>query len=231
MSTGVTIGKNLSTGMTTITFDSTGRMVQFTPEESKDFYNRMELFKIEGKLSKNSIASRSIVLLQKISNLFGIEDMDGVMDILEMDSTKSLLKDAIANHLIEEIKEEIKEDKDKKDMNVIDNPFSLYMDSDNITRNDLIRAINTSNAVKEILSIAISDISELVLSFKDDDKNLEAIYKIASSQIRNYYEQKVGLSDTSSRESIGIYIQKKLEEDSVQNSRAEEIADYFLDFL
>ena len=46
----ITIGKNIDTGIMTLTFDSSGRKIDLTPEEGKDFAYKVGLFKAEERL-------------------------------------------------------------------------------------------------------------------------------------------------------------------------------------
>jgi hypothetical protein len=49
---GVTFGKNLDTNMSSLKFDSTGRTVEFTPEESADFDTFLKGIKTMGKIEQ-----------------------------------------------------------------------------------------------------------------------------------------------------------------------------------
>lgn len=50
----LTYGSDSNTNMSTLKFDSTGRTVQFTPEESRDFTNFLLKMKAEGKIKQES---------------------------------------------------------------------------------------------------------------------------------------------------------------------------------
>lgn len=149
----VTIGKNLDNGMIALTFDSTGRIVRLSRDETVDFEQRMQFIKMEGKLVAQS-ESREVVVSP-------------------------------------------------------DNPFSLYMNP-NITRNKLIRAMNVSNAVKEIIDTLIGDVLNLICTGHDNPNNLHSLMEKSADNIKGYHGQKVGLSDTVSREAISVYIKNKL---------------------
>ena len=141
---GATIGKNLDNGMTSITFDSTGRTVQFTKEESIDFDERMKIIRMEGKLQTKSTP-------------------------------------------------------------LVDNPFSLYMDAPNLTVEDIERAIIVSHNVKKVINDLVSSISELEITSEYDELLFEAAQKIIY-----FYNEKVGLSDTASREAVVDYFEDRI---------------------
>lgn len=132
---GATFGKNLDTGMSHIKFGSTGRTVEFTPEESVDF----EAF------------------------LKGVE---------------------VTGRMKEQVQKEL------------DNPFHLF-------KTDV--AIGVTIAVKLIISELAQDIIDLEITSEYPNLLVKA-----ADRIKRFYNTKVGLSDTASREAMGVYLQTKL---------------------
>ncbi len=187
-----TIGTNLDTGMTTITFDSTGRMVQFTKPESDDFKLRMLIIKAEGKIAQESIGSKAVYALQQLGEAIEDGELGSILAIWHSIGS-GVVKDGVLNNVIEKID--------------YDNPFSLYHINDNTADNiDLRRALVVSNKVKEIIDNLVQAI--ILLEITSEYGNL---LPQAIEDIRVYYDQKVGLADTGSREAMADYFEGLLE--------------------
>ena len=136
---GATFGKDLDTGMSNIKFGSTGRTVEFTPEESADF----EIF------------------------LRGVE-ATGRMK--QQDSKEPY------------------------------NPFHLLLTDSK--RNTV---ITVTAAVRVIIDQLAQNIIDLEITSEYDN-----LLPTAAYDIKNFYNTNVGLSDTASREAMGVYLQSKL---------------------
>lgn len=194
-----TIGTDADTGMTTIKFDSTGRTVQFTKGESDDFRLRMEIIKTQGKLSKESIGSQSIFVLQELGEALEEENMDLVRSIWKQLGEKVVEK-GILNNMIEKIEYE--------------NPFSLYFINNELASKEYLReALKVSEKVKEIIDSLAHGL--IVLEIPANYKNKKLVQQEqlvqAADGIKAYYDLKTGLSDTSSREAVIDYLGGLLE--------------------
>lgn len=126
---GATFGKDLDTGMSHIKFGSTGRTVEFTPEESVDFEHFLKGIEIIGRIKS-------------------------------------------------------------------DNPFHLF-------QNDV--SIGVTIAIKLIIDELAQNIIDLEMTSEYDN-----LLPGAADRIKRFYNTKVGLSDTASREAMGAYLQLKL---------------------
>jgi hypothetical protein len=187
------IGTDLETGMTTITFDSTGRMVQFTKGESDDFRLRMLIIKAEGTISKESIGSQAVYALQQLGEAIASGDHE-LVSTLWTEIGENVVADGVANNIIQKIH--------------YDNPLSLYHINDNNSDDiDLRRALVVSKKVKEAIVSLVNAISDLEIT--GDYNNL---LPFTADKIKVYYDQKVGLSDTASREKMAAYFEGLLKD-------------------
>jgi len=190
---GATIGKNLDTGMTSITFDSTRRTVQFTPEESDDFDQRMMIVKMEGKCSKESIGSKAVYVLKILGEAIAEGDPETIANIW-LGQGKPIVEAGVLNNIIETVK--------------IPNPFELFYINDNpeskdYDENKTQNAIKVSQMIQEILDKMIQDISDLeVTSEYEMVEYSKSIIKLRG--------ENVGVGDTTTDESIAEYVKNKL---------------------
>jgi hypothetical protein len=185
-----TIGKNSDTGMMTLTFESTGRTSQFTKEETIDLEQRLHMIKMEGRMSKEAIGSKAVYALQQLGE--AIEDGDPeVISAIWLGTGQKIVEAGVLNNIIQEVKP--------------DNPFSLWMDAPNLTKEDIKRAITVSNKVKEILDRLV----EAVDAVKNTDE-IPPLLDVASDEMRVFNSQRVGLSDTEARECVANYFKKRL---------------------
>lgn len=186
-----TIGKDLETGMTTITFDSTGRMVQFTKGESDDFDLRMLIVKAESKLSKESIGSKAVYALQQLGEAIEGGDPETIAALWLANS--KIVDAGVLNNIIEEIQ--------------YDNPFSLfYINDKTADKEDVQRALVVSTKVKDTIDTLAKAISDLEMT-----SEYVNLLPFAAQDIRTFYDSYVGLADTVSREKMADYFEGLLE--------------------
>ena len=180
-----TIGKDLNTGMTTITFDSTGRMVQFTKGESDDFDLRMLIVKAEGGLAKESIGQKALIALQRLGEAVVKGDPEEIASTWLGDGSK-IVSEAIINGMVTICSKP-------------ENPFRLYLSSDTL---DMVVAV--TETVKIIIDELTQNIIDLEMTSEYDN-----LLPLAADRIKTLYNKEVGLSDTASREAMGEYFKDK----------------------
>jgi len=186
-----TYGTNLDTGMSTITFDSTGRMVQFAPTESVDFDKFLRGIKMQGKICQDSIAHDGLIELQKLGKAIEEGDPNTISELWVFHAKKVLDK-AILNGMI--IKEETP------------NPFHLYYINDNqVDEEDVKMALKVSKTIEVHLDNLANQIIEL-----DDTAEYGKLLPSIVLEIKRLYHLGVGLSDTASREAMASYIEGRL---------------------
>lgn len=194
----VTHGKNSDTGMSSLKFDSTGRTVEFTPEESKDFETFLRGIKMQGQMSKESIASRGVYALKDLGDAIANGDLD-IINFIWNKTGSPIIREALLNGMVEEVP--------------IDNPFDLfYINDKDASKANKRKAILVSKTVKTILDNMIDALVNAVIyaQFKKDDTCCDGIINPFVQNIKNRYGDKVGLSDTASKEAILEYLKKKL---------------------
>jgi hypothetical protein len=191
-----TIGKDLDTGMTTITFDSTGRMVQFTKGESDDFDLRMLIIKAEGGLAKESIGQKALVALQRLGEAIVKGDPEEIASIWIGDAGK-IVSEGIINGMIP-----IKTEKP--------NPFHFFHinDDPNLPRyTEALEAaaVHATCVITELLDKMIQDISDAEIT--SEYTNL--MHPVAN-EINKFDNTGIGCGDTASDEEICRYLEASL---------------------
>jgi hypothetical protein len=210
----VTIGTNLDTGMTSITFNSTGRTVQFTPEESEDFKEKIQAIKIEGNLHKESIGLKSLHCLQLLGE--SIEEGDPeTISAIWCGTGQKIVENATINGLIQ--KEEIP------------NPFALYhINSETFSLIDEAKtkkAIKISNKIKELLDKMIKDIKK-----SDGSSDYFDIITPVAEKIISFENEGVGVGDTETDSCICNYVAEKLA-DILTKKEIESLSDDFYNLI
>jgi len=186
----VTFGKNIDTGMTTLKFDSTDRTVEFTPTESNDFDIFLETIKTQGKVLKQSIGSKAVYALQQLGA--AVEEGDPEIIASTWLSNRKIVDQAVLNNIIEKIEYE--------------NPFCLYfINDDNADIEKRQKALVISMKIKKILDDLVENMSEMEIT-----SEYEVCFIMASSDIKAFYDDGVGVSDTVLREAIHDYLRDKL---------------------
>jgi hypothetical protein len=183
-----TIGKDSNTGMTTITFDSTGRMVQFTKGESDDFDLRMLIVKAEGGLAKESIGQKALIALQRLGEAIVKGDPEEIASTWLGDGSK-IVSEAIINGMVTICSKP-------------ENPFSLFLSSDTL---DMV--VDITEVVTAIIDELAQNIIDLEMTSEYDN-----LLPLAADRIKSLYHTGVGLSDTASREAMGEYFKDKFSE-------------------
>lgn len=84
-----------------------------------------------------------------------------------------------------------------------DNPFRLFTYSDSLRA----MSITVTGAVQVIIGELAQNIIDLEITSEYDN-----LLPLAADRIKSLYSTEVGLSDTSSREAMGEYLQEKLME-------------------
>jgi len=194
---GATYGTSLDTKMSTITFDSTGRAVQFTVEESGDFETFLRGIKMQGKICKESIAHDALVELQKLGKAIEGGDPNTIAD-LWLFHAKRVLDKAVLNNMIP--KEETL------------NPFALYFINDSPFDDEYdVEKVKTALNVSKVVKDYLDELAGMLIAY-DGPKSLEELMTPTAAAIRVFYDSDVGLSDTASRDSVIEYLDKFLAE-------------------
>ena len=191
-----TIGKDVETGMTTITFDSTGRMVRLSKGESDDFELRMLIIKAEGSLAKESIGSKAVYALQQLGEAIVEGDPELIASIW-LGTGEKIVAAGLLNNIIETMP--------------LDNPFHLYHINDNKSSGeDVKNARIVSSAVKKLLDEMTVELLATISSGKYKDfGTADKIIAPYIERIKRWYNNKVGLSDTRSREAMLEYMKRE----------------------
>jgi len=187
-----TIGKDLNTGMSTIKFDSTGRTVQFTPEESRDFTDKLRYIKAEGKIDKQSIGSQALYVLQLLGKAIEKGDPEDIAT-LWLGQGQKIVDSAVLNNMIEKVE--------------TPNPFGLYYISDNSAGDEerKLKAIKVSATIKNLVDELVRNISELEVE-SDYPETLSE----TAVEIKALYKEHVGVGDTVTDECIVSYFEKEI---------------------
>jgi len=152
----------------------------------------MMIIKAEGKLEKESIAPKAVYLLKQLGEVIEEGNTELVSTIWNQLGTK-IVDEAILNNIIQTVKYE--------------NPFALYHINNNEAHDvDVRRALVVSNKVKIILDNLAQAIIDLEITSEYDN-----LLPDAADAIKAYYDQKIGLSDTASREAMVGYFEGLLE--------------------
>lgn len=188
-----TLGKDLDTGMSTIKFDSTGRTVQFTPEESIDFDEKLRLIRAEGKLHHAEAGSKALHSLQLLGAAIENGDPEEI-SALWLGTGKNIVDSAILNNQLE--KEETP------------NPFGLYyINVDGEEEEDRLKAIKVSATIKDFVDELVRGIAKLEITGEYGE-----LVSDTAVEIRALYEEHVGVGDTYTDELIVNYFEKQLRE-------------------
>lgn len=188
-----TIGKNADTGMSTIKFDSTGRTVQFTPEESVDFDDKLRLIRAEGKLYHAIAGSEALDTLQ----LFGIaiehDDLEGIV-ALWRETGKHIVNCAILNSQLEKVE--------------TPNPFGLYyINDDDVKEEDRLKAIKVSAGIKDFLNELTRGIAKLEITGE-----YSKLLSETAVEIKALYEEHVGVGERYTDERIVNYFEREIKQ-------------------
>jgi hypothetical protein len=188
----VTMGTDADTGMTSLTFDGSGRTVQLTPNESVDFEYFLRGIKATGKMTQESIGSKAVHALQLLGE--AIEEGDPeTISALWLGSGEKIVEAGILNNVIEKIQ--------------FENPFSLYYINDpDADKEDMRKALVVSKQVKKIIDDLAKAIIELEITCVYNN-----LLPQAADDIKAFRDTKVGLFDTASREAMVDYFEGLLE--------------------
>lgn len=193
-----TYGTNSDTCMSSLKFNSTGRTVEFTVEESEDFEKFLLGIKMQGKLAKGEIGVKAADCLAQLGDAIEEGDPQTIADIWVRDGQR-VVEAAVLNNII------IKEARH--------NPFALFYIGDSrrvdYDFKNVKKALEVTKAIEKILNDLCDELAKDTYQKSDDPKIQEAIH-MSGIKIRSFRNKGVGVGDTAADGAIADKFRGKL---------------------